>query len=497
MVYLVGAGPGNPGLITYKGIELIKSCDVLIYDRLGTGELLDLVKPDCVKIYVGKKAGAHYRKQDEINEILTSMGKKYDMVVRLKGGDSFVFGRGGEEVLALRENDIPYQLVPGVTSAIAVPELMGIPVTHREVARSFNVFTGHTKDEGENALSHIHHTDGTSVILMGLGKLPEIVKKLLSEGTDENTSVSVISNGTLPGEKRVTGSLLDICDRVKEAHLESPAIIVIGETAKYNFRTENLGVLQGKQFGVVGTRPLRQKLRASLEKKGASLFSVCNMEVIPENGDILDRELNNLKEYSWIGFTSQNGIRVFFDAVKRNGIDYRAFAHIKFAVVGSGTMTALSDMGFHADFVPDEYTTESMALGLAKVMNSGEKLLIARAKEGSERMLEILADNNIDVNIVPIYSVTGSRTEYFDDIYSMDALIFASASGVRAFAGALIEEGAMETFKNDGKQRPLIGAIGKVTADELMKYGISCDVVPGQCDSSHLIEAFIEKWEAD
>ena len=161
MVYLIGAGPGDPGLITYKGLQILKSCDAVIYDRLGTGELLDLVRPDCTKIYVGKQAGAHYKKQEEINRILVETAGKYENVVRLKGGDSFVFGRGGEEILTLQEADIPFQVIPGVTSAIAVPEVLGIPVTHREMSRSFHVITGHTKKGEADALANIHKQEGT------------------------------------------------------------------------------------------------------------------------------------------------------------------------------------------------------------------------------------------------------------------------------------------------------------------------------------------------
>ena len=171
MVYLIGAGPGDPGLITYKGLQILKSCDAVIYDRLGTGELLDLVRPDCAKIYVGKQAGAHYKKQEEINRILVETAEKYENVVRLKGGDSFVFGRGGEEILTLQEADIPFQVIPGVTSAIAVPEVLGIPVTHREMSRSFHVITGHTKKGEADALANIHKQEGTSVFLMGLSNL--------------------------------------------------------------------------------------------------------------------------------------------------------------------------------------------------------------------------------------------------------------------------------------------------------------------------------------
>ena len=253
MVYLIGAGPGDPGLITYKGLQILKSCDAVIYDRLGTGELLDLVRPDCAKIYVGKQAGAHYKKQEEINRILVETAGKYEKVVRLKGGDSFVFGRGGEEILTLQEADIPFQVIPGVTSAIAVPEVLGIPVTHREMSRSFHVITGHTKKGEADALANIHKQEGTSVFLMGLSNLEPIMQRLREEGESEETPVSVISNGMLPGETIVRGTIGTIGKLVLKNELVSPAIIVVGQTAACTMKDKKRSAIDGCKIGVVGT----------------------------------------------------------------------------------------------------------------------------------------------------------------------------------------------------------------------------------------------------
>ena len=239
MVYLIGAGPGDPGLITVKGLEFIKQCDTIIYDRLGTYQLLEMVKPDCRRIYVGKQAGSHYKKQPEINEILVEEGRRGNMVVRLKGGDPFVFGRGGEEVTALLEAGIPFQVIPGITSAVAVPEVCGIPVTHRGTSRSFHVITGHKRadihrsDEGGlDDYDYIRNQEGTSVFLMGLNRLPQIMERLVQTGAEEHTPVAVISKGTMPGQRIVRGDIQTIADKVNEAKLESPAIIVVGENAE-------------------------------------------------------------------------------------------------------------------------------------------------------------------------------------------------------------------------------------------------------------------------
>mgnify|MGYP000908596721 CR=1 FL=1 len=466
MVYLIGAGPGDPGLITYKGLQILKSCDAVIYDRLGTGELLDLVRPDCAKIYVGKQAGAHYKKQEEINRILVETAGKYENVVRLKGGDSFVFGRGGEEILTLQEADIPFQVIPGVTSAIAVPEVLGIPVTHREMSRSFHVITGHTKKGEADALANIHKQEGTSVFLMGLSNLEPIMQRLREEGESEETPVSVISNGMLPGETIVRGTIGTIGKLVSKNELVSPAIIVVGQTAACTMKDKKRSAIDGCKIGVVGTAVFREKLRGLLEEKGASLFSICDMHVrtCPDM-EKLDVAIQKLSDYRWIVFTSQNGIRLFFDRVRACAVDLRKFADIRFAVVGSGCAQALEQYGFYADYIPEQYTTESLANGICTVVKSGEKVLIPRAKEGSPVLEQILSANRIDAEILSIYDVRGARTENWKYLNNYDAILFASASGVHAFADCLAETGQPEWTPAQGKKRIVLGAIGQVTAD--------------------------------
>lgn len=486
MVYLIGAGPGDYGLITYKGMEILRKCDVVIYDRLGTNELLEEVPKSCQRIYVGKKAGAHYRKQEEINKILVETAKKHKVVVRLKGGDPFVFGRGGEEVLALEENKIPFKIIPGITSSIAVPELLGIPVTHRGVSRSFHVFTGHTK-AGENSLEHIENVEGTSVFLMGLAHLEEIVKVLVEKGAEINTPVAVIASGALPREKIVKGTLKNIVEKTKANNIESPAIIVVGETADYNFKSDNLGPLGNKKIGVVGTKELREKIRNEIEAKGGKTYAICNME-IKETKEIkeLEDQLNNIEKYSWVGFTSQNTIRIFFKCVRKNGIDLRRFSNVKFAVVGSGTYEALEKEGFKADYIPKEYTTEAMAKGLVSVMNNGEKVLLPRAVNGSVEMNRILKENNVDTTIVPIYNVVGNKTDNWKYMMDFDVITFASKSGVDAFVSMLEEE--PKAWNESRKANNVsIAVIGRITKKALNDYGIEADIVPKQCDVAHMI----------
>ena len=489
MVYLVGAGPGDPGLITCYGKELLNRCEVLIYDHLGTSELLGLVPQTCIKQYVGKIAGAHSQKQEEINRMLVDAAKNYHTVVRLKGGDPFVFGRGSEEVLVLQKEGISYEVVPGITSAVALPELCGIPVTHREAGRSFHVFTGHTNQK-EQTLSHIHPEEGTSIFLMGLTHLDEITKKLRDEGKDPETPVAVISRGTMPGQKMVRGTLCDITEKVQKETILPPAIIVVGANAACQMKEEKTGSLAGCSVGVVATGKLKEKLRSHLREKGARLFTLCDMRVTAAEGaELLKKILPKIRQYDWIVFTSQNGVREFFRFVKAEECDIRCFSNIRFAVVGTGTKEALKQEGFHADYMPEQFTTKALAQGLIKQVKKEEKLLLVRARQASEELPAILSQNQISFESCPLYDVVGEMREYGECPELFDAIAFFSASGVDAYLKGKKEEEIRTLMSQD----TLICAIGEVTKQRLNAYGLSPDVVPEQYDLTHMIEKLEEK----
>lgn len=519
MVYLIGAGPGDPGLITVKGLEFIKQCETIIYDRLGTYQLLEMVKPDCRRIYVGKQAGSHYKKQPEINEILVEEGRKGNMVVRLKGGDPFVFGRGGEEVTALLEAGIPFQVIPGITSAVAVPEVCGIPVTHRGTSRSFHVITGHKQadihrsDEGvSNDYDYIINQEGTSVFLMGLNRLPQIMGRLVQTGAAENTPVAVISKGTMPGQQIVRGDIQTIADKVTEAKLESPAIIVVGENAALDFTAPNRGPLQNVHVGLVGTPKLREKMRVAIDALGGQSYSIVDMSVEQtEEKNRLRNALEYIEDYSWLAFTSQNTITLFFKWLREWNIDVRKLAHLRLAVVGAGTRDALRSEGYIADYVPDEYTTSALARGLANVMRDGEKLLLPRAAQGSETMLDILDQGGVAYEEIPVYDVVGRRMESIQYLNDLDVITFVSASGVRGFLDVLDAEknsADMEHTSDDTDscgdhtdsslkihdimKNIRIAALGNVTEKALEKAGYHADIVPEVGDIEHLISAIGE-----
>lgn len=491
MVYLVGAGPGDEGLITVKGMECIKKCDTIIYDRLGTYQLLDYVKPGCRKIYVGKKAGTHYASQDMINKILVEEGKKKGIVVRLKGGDPYVFGRGTEEVKALTDNDIPYEVIPGITSAISVPEVCGIPVTSRMVSRSFHVITGHKNTgNGEKEFDHIYPMEGTSIFLMGLTNLPKIMDRLLQKGEDISTPVAVISNGTMPGQKIVRGTIENIVSLVNKNNMESPAIIVVGDNASFNLLSKDRPPIYGANIGIIGTKKMRCKMKAEIEKYGAKAYSLVDMCIEKTDKEHrLHYIIDNIGNYTWIAFTSANSVDIFFESLKKWNIDFRKLALIKFAVVGKGTGQALQENGFMADYMPDIYTTKAFAMGLCNMLTQNDRILVPRAVMGSVEFTDILGKNNIDYDEVKLYDVRPVKLESFKFTDKMDVILFASASGVRGFSNILADEGIRLA------QNTILGAIGDVTKAEIQEHGYACDIIPHNCDIPDFIKAVVDYYE--
>lgn len=458
-VTLVGAGPGDAGLITVKGLEKLKTCDVVIYDRLSSDELLGAVKEDCILVYVGKKPGAHSMKQEEINRLLVEYGQKYADVVRLKGGDSFVFGRGGEEILALEKAGIPYEVVPGITSSIAVPEMAGIPVTHRGIARSFHVITGHTRYElPEKDVKHtVDETDaegmiatdtltddyetlaklsGTLVFLMGLSNLEKIAEQLLRYGKAPDTPAAVIANGTTPYEKAVRGTLSDIVERVRAAGLESPVVIVIGETAALHFKMESDRAVW--RYGVVGTERTMEEFRQALSGM-IDVVPLIGMQVSEtEQVRTLEEKIVHIPEYDWILFTSKQAVDTFFGVFCRQKTDIRSLAGCRFGVIGQGTLKALEEHGIRADFVPEQADAETFARQFAGQTAGQEqkqliRVLLPRAKQGNPVLGEVLRETGMEVCEIPVYDVVGKSYENFSRAAELQNFVFFSASGVRAF----------------------------------------------------------------
>ncbi len=468
-VFLVGAGCGDPELITWKGLNLLRKCDAVLYDDLVAEKLLEETRKDCERIFVGKRYGRHSMPQQEINELLVRKAKEGKTVVRLKGGDPFVFGRGGEEVLALQAEGISYEVVSGVTSSIAVPAAAGIPVTHRKIARSFHVITGHTAAEGETTLTENLETlaklEGTLVFLMGLHHLEEIAQGLLSGGRAAETPAAVVSRGTTPRQKTVKGTLVDIAEKVREAALEAPAVIVVGETAGYDFSGTIERPLYGVKIGVTGTKSITRKLRDRLEELGAAVTEMDYSTIMPycEN-PALEQALENIENYPWAVFTSPNGVEIFFDYLQKLKYDIRKLAGVQFAVIGTGTAAALEKHGIYPTFLPEKYDVESLARGLCEEIGKDENILILRAEQGSELLTEVLDAEGMTYTDVKIYDILvdeEKRVYANEKTKEMDFITFASGSGVRGF----MEHGG--TIPAETKAV----CIGTSTARMLQKYG--------------------------
>jgi uroporphyrinogen III methyltransferase/synthase len=385
-VYLVGAGCGDYDLITLRGKTLLSQCDVVVYDSLIDIRLLNFVPENSEKICVGKRAGQHSETQKNINNILVQKALEGGTVVRLKGGDPFVFGRGGEEILALQEHNIEYAVVPGISSSIAVPELAGIPVTHRRLSRSFHVITGHTAEDmlPEN-MSTYAKLEGTLVFLMGLKNLRQIATGLIENGKSPTVPTAVISSGASSNQQIVRATLENIADEVQSQDLKSPAIIVVGEVAKFDFMQTISLPLHKVSVAVTGTKRFASKLSAQLEKLGAEVKMLDYMSVIEyTDNSTFDKALLNLNDYSWIVLTSINGAEIFIKRLKKLKIDFRNLSKIKFAVIGSGTARVLENYGIFADLIPDDYTSKALGNSLSKLVCKDERVLLLRAEQGSK-----------------------------------------------------------------------------------------------------------------
>lgn len=459
-VYLVGAGCGDFDLITVRGKSLLEACDTVVYDSLIDDRLLSFVPKECEKICVGKRSGRHSETQDNINRILVEKAKKGKIVVRLKGGDPFVFGRGGEEIIALQKENIEYAVVPGVTSAVAVPELAGIPVTHRELSRSFHVITGNTKDDfSPDRFSAYAKLDGTLVFLMGLSHLKDIASELIRYGKKNDTPAAVISNGASRSQCIVRGTLESIYNDVHSAGVSSPVVIVIGDTVNFDFTESIHEPLKNVTVTVTGTKNFVLKLSDKLTSQGANTIPLDFLKVSEyKDNKQFDHALRNIGNYSTIVLTSINGADIFFKRLCSLAIDVRTLSSIRFAVIGSGTAQALKSHSIFPDIIPNEYTTQALANQLIISKKPDDRLLIIRAEKGSQHLTAILDSNNMCYDEIKIYDVVAdSRSPYK---VNTDYLTFASASGVQAF------------FENgySVSENTKIVCIGDVTADMLKRF---------------------------
>jgi uroporphyrinogen III methyltransferase/synthase len=436
-VWLVGAGPGDPGLLTLAGAEALRRAEVVLYDALASPALLDLCDAAARLIPVGKRAGDHTASQDEITALLVHHGSAGRRVVRLKGGDPFVFGRGGEEALALAAAGIPYTVIPGVTSAVAVPAYAGIPVTHRGMATNFAVVTGREGagvEAGWDALARVD----TLVVLMGAAGLPEISERLIAAGREPSTPAASISNGTMPAQRVVVATLATIAAEVAAAGLPTPLITVIGPVAALagEIGWYVPGPLAGKSIVVTRARAQASQLRTMLEALGASVIEAPVLRVRFREEDLVTDE-RVASRWDWIAFTSQNGVEAFFAALRRAGRDARALGTTRVAAVGDATAAALERHGVVADFTPSQATGECLARELPRV--TGARVLLPQGSLAGDRLADGLRARGAHIEAVVVYEThpVPLDDQLRERVARADAITFASASSARFLADAL------------------------------------------------------------
>ena len=497
-VTLVGAGCGH-GLITTAGVRALKNAGTLVFDDLIDKELLNIPGEGCRKIYAGKRSGKHSMSQNEINEILIREAKEGRNVVRLKGGDSFVFGRGGEEIEALKAHGIPFSVIPGISSAIAVPENAGIPVTHRGMAGAFTVVTGNTADgKGPDLIKYLAGFDGTIVFLMGIKNIRKITEELIKAGKSPDTPSAVISRGFTPYEKRIDGKLSEIAALSENA--ATPGVFVVGKTAGLNLKDELKLPLSGVRAVITGTESFVERLSEGLAEYGAECIRSVSMRIRP----IYENIPESFEFYSWAVFTSANGVRVFFEGLRKNRTDIRAVSGLKFACIGRATAEELLKHGIYADLIPERYTAGDLGRELAARLKAGKAdkenaavtdkaVLILRAEGGSAELLKELEACGTTYKDVHIYR---TETEYakgalisldtctgpedllmqgycvnsYDNAHAEgpDYIVFGSAGGVRAWKEQAVFMKGKGAFPLPAKKAVCIGEYTAYALRKLM-----------------------------
>lgn len=497
-VYLVGSGPGDPGLITVRAADLLAGADVVVHDYLAGSAFADRVKPRAEVIYVGKKGFTAHVTQPEINALLVRKARELEArgggsLVRLKGGDPFVFGRGGEEALALRAAGVPFEVVPGITSGIAAPAYAGIPVTHRGLASTLTFVTGHEDPSKEvsaidwPALARLAGAGGTLCFYMGMRNLPLIAKRLMESGLDARMPAAVVQWGTSAAQRAVTAPLWEIPSRAAAAGLGAPAIILVGQVASLRDELSwfEKRPLFGRRIVVTRSRAQAGGLSARLAELGAQVVEFPTIAFAePDDGfEALDAAIGRLAEYAWVVFTSVNGVDAFFDRLERSAAvgrvpsgDARALAGTRVAAIGPATAARLAGHGIQADAVPAEYRGEAAfeaiagASAAAGVSLAGARVLVSRAQEAREALPALLRAAGAQVDVAPAYKTVAPEGSAVGELKEMlaartvDAVTFTSSSTARNLLSAL------------GDDRPLLGrarlfSIGPVTSATLADAG--------------------------
>ena len=491
IVYLVGAGPGDPGLMTVRSLELIVAADVIVHDRLIPREALEAASSYAELIYVGKEPGAASVPQEGIADLLIDRARRGKLVVRLKGGDPFVFGRGGEEAEALAEAGIPFEVVPGVTAGVAAPAYAGIPVTHRDDASAVAFVTGHEDPEkGEDALDYeaLGRFPGTLVFYMGVKALPRIAERLIAAGRDPAEPAAVVARGTLPDQRTVLSTLEGIAQAASEADVQAPAVTVVGPVAARRERIAWLEgrPLHGKRVVVTRARAQASELARRLAALGAEPVELPEIRIEPRlDTDEVRRAVESLHAYALVCLTSPNGVNLLFEAMAAQGRDARALANASVAAIGAGTEAALASHSVIADIVPERFVGEQLVEALTQLELQGKPVLIARAAEARELLPEALRKRGAEVDVVTLYETVPEDPdpEAIERAREADFVTFTSSSTVRNFVQAT----------GDGVPKGArVISIGPVTSAAAREAGLKVDIEAERHDIDGLVEALLQ-----
>ncbi len=500
-VYLIGAGPGDRGLYTLRAKELIERADVIIYDYLANRAFLSWTKKGCEIIYAGKQGGHHTLSQTDINKLLVKKAREHNIVVRLKGGDPYIFGRGGEEAEHLVKNGIGFEVVPGVSSAYAAPAYAGIPLTHRRFSSSVTFVTGHEAEEKEESVldwSCLVRSASTLVFFMGVKNLPLISRKLISAGMDPNTPAALVQWGTTCKHRSISSSIEEIPSCAKKASITPPALLVVGEVVslkeELNFFEKR--PLLGSNVIITRARAQAGRLSSLLEKKGACCIEFPTIKIVPlTDYSPLKRAIEGLQRYDWLIFTSVNGVKYFFSVLHEMGFDTRRIGNTKVCAIGPATEKRLESFGIRADFVPPRYIAEEIAMGLRGKGIEGGSVLIPRAKRAREVLPRMLKEMGCKVEVIPVYETALEESGKEDIITLLEEkkahyITFTSSSTVENFFN-LIPVEIVKKAVEEGITR--IAAIGPITASTVEGFGLSVHILP----SSYTIESLVEAIKRD
>ncbi len=505
MIYLVGSGPGDPGLFTVKGVRCMEEADAVVYDRLAPESLLAYAKSDAELVYVGKKPGNPSMSQEEINARLVELGLAGKTVVRLKGGDPYIFGRGGEEALALLEAGLPFEVVPGVTSGVAAPAYAGIPVTHRGISTSVAFVTGHedpTKGYQDVDWKKLANGADTLVLYMGIGRLREISGELIAAGKSPDTPAACVRWGTLPEQQTVTGTLGDIADRIAAANLKPPAITVVGDVV--SLRESGLEwyeqrPLFGRRVVVTRARAQAGELSRKLEDLGAEVLEFPTIEIkSPDDFAPLDKAIRELDGYGWLIFTSVNGVEAFLNRLGYHGLDVRSIPKdAKIAAIGPATAGRIEEAGLRVDVVPQEYRAEALLEEVSGSSLDGQRVLIPRAAVAREVLPEKLREAGAEVVVPPAYESAPSA-EGRDALAGrfeageVDCVTFTASSTVENFVRAFDAEDSARLLR-----KTKVACIGPITADTARSYGIEVAAEAREYTIPGLVETVVDLFAGD